>query len=165
MARLYIQSLRACMMTKRKVKEALERFARQEFASDTNRTHHAYDEAVLRIDSQNKEYRMIARQALLWITYAERPLTTDELIHALAVERSTRSFVKDNMARIEDVASVCAGLVAIDDRSGIVRLVHHTAYEYFLGARPDWIQEAHSTITSLCVAYLSYEIFASGKHQ
>ncbi|KAJ4147168.1 hypothetical protein LMH87_001711 [Akanthomyces muscarius] len=161
MARLYIQSLRACMMTKRKVKEALERFARQQFASDTNRTHRAYDEAVLRIDSQNKEYQITARHALLWITYAERPLTANELIHALAVEGGKPSFDEDNVAHIEDVVSVCAGLVALDDKSGIIRLVHYTAYEYFQGTRPDWFQKTHSDITSLCVTYLSYDIFTS----
>lgn len=165
MARLYMQSLRACMMTKRKVREMLERFSRQCYPSDTDQTYSAYDEAVMRIDSQNKECQMIARHALLWITYAERPLDAEELTHALAVERGTRSFDEDNMARIEDVVSVCAGLVALDDASGIIRLVHHTAYEYFRDARSSWFPETHSEIMFVCVTYISYEAFASENPQ
>ncbi len=165
MARLYIQSVRACMTTKRKVKEALERFSRQKYASHTNRTHRAYDEAVRRIDSQNKEYQMIARHALLWITYAERPLDAEELTYALAVEPGKPSFDEDNIPSIEDVVSICAGLVFLDNASGRMRLVHHTAYEYFRDARSDWFPETESAISSSCVTCLSYEILESDNHE
>ena len=38
---------------------------------------------------------------------------------------------EENLPEIEDMVSVCAGLVTIDEESNIIRLVHYTTQEYF----------------------------------
>jgi hypothetical protein len=66
-----------------------------------------------------------------WITCAKRSLTTAELQHALAVEIGEPKLDEDNLLEIEDMVSMCAGLVTVDEESKIIRLVHYTTQEYF----------------------------------
>jgi hypothetical protein len=91
----------------------------------------AYNEAVERILSRKPGFREFAEQVLSWTTYSQRPLTVRELQHALAVEPDEPELDEDNLSDIEELVSVCAGLVTVDQESGIVRLVHYTTQEYF----------------------------------
>ena len=92
---------------------------------------HAYEDAMERINGQIEDQKDLARQVLSWITYAKRPLTATELQHALGVEVGKSKLDELNIPEIEDIVSVCKGLVTIDQESGIIRLVHYTAQEYF----------------------------------
>ncbi|KAH6693786.1 hypothetical protein F5X68DRAFT_258632 [Plectosphaerella plurivora] len=91
----------------------------------------AYDDAMERIAGQLEDQEDLAKQVLMWITCAVRPLTTIELQEALAVELGEPELDPDNVPEIEDILSVCAGLVTVDDESDIIRLVHYTTQEYF----------------------------------
>lgn len=71
----------------------------------------------------------LAKTVLSWITYAERPLTTEKLWQALAVDPGDTDLKKDNILDVEDFVSVCAGLVTVDETSNIVRLIHYTTQE------------------------------------
>jgi hypothetical protein len=82
-----------------------------------------YDEALARIERQDKPRVHLADQVLSWITYAFRPLSVKELQHALAIEIATRSLDPENVTDEEILTSVCAGLIVIDIPSHIVRLV------------------------------------------
>jgi hypothetical protein len=84
-----------------------------------------------RVERQGPNSVQFAKQVLSWITCAKRPLTTMELQHALAVVIGESELDEDNLPEIEDIVSVCAGLVTIDNESGILRLVHYTTQEYF----------------------------------
>jgi hypothetical protein len=61
-----------------------------------------------------------------------------ELQHALAVEVGEAELDEENLPEIEDIVSVCAGLVTIDEESGIIRLVHYTTQEYFERTQRQW---------------------------
>ena len=89
----------------------------------------AYDDTVNRIEHHGQGIRELAKKALFWIIYANRPLTTEELRHALAIEPGTCKLDKANLCPVKDIVSSCAGLVTVD--SNIVRLVHYTTQEYF----------------------------------
>jgi len=91
----------------------------------------AYEHAMERINGQKSGFRLLAKKVLSWIICAKRPLTTLELQHALAVNIGDPELDKENIREIEDMASVCAGLVTIDEESKIIRLVHYTTQEYF----------------------------------
>jgi hypothetical protein len=65
-------------------------------------------------------------QVLLWITCAKRRLTTFEIQHALAVEVGHSELHEDNLPQVEDIISVCAGLVTVDEETKAIRLVHYT---------------------------------------
>src|SRR5687767_5347686 len=99
---------------------------------------YAYYEAMKRIEGQLAGRERLAKQALSWIAYTKRPLLTLELQHALAVELGESEFDDENLPQIEDIVSVCAGLVTIDEESGIIRLVHYTTQEYFQRTQARW---------------------------
>jgi ankyrin repeat protein len=71
----------------------------------------------------------------------------------------------DDTVDAEDIVSVCAGLVTIDQESDVIRLVHYTAQEYFQHVRPIWagvVQEdyfASVCLTYLCLTYLCFDCF------
>ncbi|CAG8902065.1 unnamed protein product [Penicillium egyptiacum] len=113
---------------------------------------------------QVPDQKNLAWEVLSWMTCAKRPLTTTELLNALAVEFEESKFYKDNLPNLEDIISVCAGLAAVStDGSGdIVQLVHYTTQEYFERTWTRWFPDAHSNIATTCVTYLSFDVFQSG---
>jgi Ankyrin repeats (3 copies)/Ankyrin repeats (many copies) len=115
-----------------------------------------------RIEGQIKNSRELAKQVLSWITCAKRPLTTSELRHALAVEIGEFKLDEENLPEIEDVLSVCAGLVTVDEQSDVIRLVHYTTQEYFERTWTFWFPNAQKDIATICVTYLSFDAFNTG---
>jgi hypothetical protein len=57
---------------------------------------------------------------------------------------------------------VCAGLVTADEESVIIRLVYYTTQEYLERWQEKWFQEIEATITSICITYVSFDVFESG---
>ncbi|KFY91698.1 hypothetical protein V500_04517 [Pseudogymnoascus sp. VKM F-4518 (FW-2643)] len=97
--------------------------------SGSNAYDDAYKDAMLRIEGQLLDKKDLAWQILSWITCAKKPLATSELQHALAIELGESSLDENNIPQIEDMVSVCAGLVTVDEESEIIRLVHYTTQE------------------------------------
>ncbi|MCJ1470496.1 hypothetical protein MMC07_009142, partial [Pseudocyphellaria aurata] len=157
LARLYVDSL-SDKITTRLVKDALESLSRGPQALNK-----AYDEAMERIKGQLPGIKTLATNVLSWIVHAQRPLTTKELCHALAVEPDDKLLDQDNVVDIEEVVDACAGLVTVDEKSGIIRLVHHTAQGYFQQVQEEWNLRAQLKIASTCLTYLSFDCFQSGR--
>lgn len=156
LAQLHLHSLTGKRSPKT-VRTALRKLPKGSDALDN-----AYKEAMERIEGQILDSRELAKQVLSWISCAKRPLTTLELQHALAVEMVDLELDEENLPEIEDMISVCAGLVTVDEESGIIRLVHHTTQEYFKRARISWFPAAQRDITMTCIAYLSFNAFNTG---
>jgi hypothetical protein len=115
-----------------------------------------------RIEAQDADSRELAEHVLSWIICAKRQLITAELQHALAVEIDELELNEENLPQIEDMVSVCAGLVTVDEKSNTIRLVHYTTQEYFELTQGKWFPNAMTNITAICITYLSYPIFDSG---
>jgi len=115
-----------------------------------------------RIKGQLADEEELAKQVLSWIVCAIKPLTTYELEHALAVEAREPQLDTENLCRVEDMVSVCAGLVTVDEESSIVRLVHYMTQEYFERTQSYWFPNAETHITEICVTYLSFNVFEHG---
>ena len=122
---------------------------------------HAYEEAMERIEGQIIDSRELAKQVLSWITCARRPLTSLELQYALAVEVGEPELDEENLPEIEDMVSVCAGLVTVDE-GDIIRLAHYTMQDYFERTQISWFPNAQTDIAMTCVTYLSFDVFAAG---
>ncbi|RYP80241.1 hypothetical protein DL769_002543 [Monosporascus sp. CRB-8-3] len=122
----------------------------------------AYKDAMERIEGQREGFRSLAKKVLSWIVCAKRPLTTLEVQHALAVKVGDHELDMDNLGEVEDMISVCAGLVTVDKETGIIRLVHYTTQEYFERTQSKWIPDAQTNITTICTTYLSFQSFESG---
>ncbi|KAB8263008.1 hypothetical protein BDV32DRAFT_136095 [Aspergillus pseudonomiae] len=120
---------------------------------------HAYKQAMERIRAQAPEHQDLANRVLTWIACATRSLTLSELQHALAVEFNAPELDKDNMPDIGQAVSVCAGLVVVDEKSDLIRLVHYTTQEYFERTYKEWLLQGHIEITKACLTYLSFRGF------
>ncbi len=107
----------------------------------------AYHKAMERIQGQETGFQEIAKLVLSWIVCARRPLTTSELRHALAVEDGDFEIGEDNLHETEELVSVCAGLVTVDEESDIIRLVHYTTQKYFERTQTRWFPQAQTAIT------------------
>jgi hypothetical protein len=114
-----------------------------------------------RINGQDKDFTELAMQVLSWITCARRPLTISELRHALAIEVGESKLDQGNLCQVEEMVSVCAGLVTVDEESKIIRLVHYTTQEYFVETQQKWFPKAQTEIAIACVTYLSFDEFES----
>jgi hypothetical protein len=125
----------------------------------------AYEQAMERINGQKKGLQLLANNVLLWITCAKRPLTIIELQHAIAVETGEPELDEDNLPEADNMVSVCAGLVTVDEESHIIRLVHYTTQEYFERTQEQWFPRAEAEIATGCVTYLSFSVFESGSCQ
>lgn len=153
--------------TPREVRGVLQGMQHQNIEAKTlsveDRLYKAYDETMARIDKQGSDFQNLATQILLWITHAKRPLSTEELRHALAVEVGRNELDEDNLVSSLDV-SICAGLAIVDDKTQEVRLVHYTAQEYLEQRhfKPPLYTNPHVTITDICVTYLMFTDFKRG---
>ncbi|KFX95786.1 hypothetical protein V490_03675 [Pseudogymnoascus sp. VKM F-3557] len=156
LARLHVDSL-LDKRTKAAIQSMLKMLPRGSEALKS-----AYDDAIKRIETQLTDDSKLAKSVLSWITYAEQPLTTEELCHALAVNPDDTDFDEDNVLDVDDIVSVCAGLVTVDEESNIIRLVHYTTQEYLVLIRESWSPTAQQEITTTCLTYLSLNPFKSG---
>ncbi len=135
----------------KKLRDALKKLPTGSEAYD-----YTYGNAMERIGRQAEDAKELALQVLAWIVCAKRPLKTTELQHALAVEIDEPELDEENFPEIENMVSVCAGLVTVDADSNIIRLVHYTTQEYFERTQKDWFLNADSDITRVCITYLHF---------
>jgi ankyrin repeat protein len=143
--------------TLKEVKSTLARLSKGAAALDG-----AYSDALQRIEGQLDGDRRQAKEVLSWITYAKRPLTTAEICCALAVESDEAEIDPENIPDVDDIVSVCAGLVVVDQESAVIRLVHYTTQEYFERIRGAWNSGGEQRIAATCLRYLSFSVFESG---
>jgi len=119
-----------------------------------------YAKAIGRIELQLPGWRGLARRVLLWITYATRQLSINELREAIAIDPKRQNVDLDDYLNDENkIVSVCQGLVEVDQESRVVRLVHYTTQEYFEKIRDSWLSEGKLKISHNCIAYLSMNVF------
>ncbi|KAL9096282.1 MAG: hypothetical protein Q9165_001279 [Trypethelium subeluteriae] len=157
LAALYIDSLRD-QTSPKKVRAKLARL--QEGSEVLN---HAYKNELDRIEEQLPGHRLLAKQALCWITYAQRPLTTQELRHALIIEPGESTLDYENIDELEDIISVCAGLIIVDEESSAVHFVHDTIQEYFKCMLLEQNSNVQEDIAVACLTYLLFDAFQSGR--
>ena len=121
-----------------------------------------YDEAMKRVEGQNKTDHQLAKRVISFICYTKKPFTKTELQHALSVEEDDGDEL-DSDSLIPDslLTSVCAGLVTVDEAIGIIRFVHYTTQEYFEAIREERFPEAQLDMTKTCLNYLRLESFDS----
>ncbi|GLB07263.1 hypothetical protein AtubIFM57258_002592 [Aspergillus tubingensis] len=121
--------------------------------SGTDAYNIAYEEAMERINGKMAGEKDLANQVLAWVTCSRTPLTIRELQHGLAVEIEEAEFDRENLPDMQYMEAACAGLVTVDAKGGI-RVVHHTAQEYFKRTQTKWFPRAHYDMARACMVYL-----------
>ncbi|CAK42627.1 uncharacterized protein An15g06750 [Aspergillus niger] len=150
LAQLHLDSLEG------KLSVTAIRRALKQLPSGTDAYNIAYEEAMERINGKTAGEKELAFQIIAWITCARKPLKITELQHGLAVEIEETEFDTENLPDVQDMEAACAGLVTVDEKSHIIRLVHHTAQEYFERTQTQWFPRAHYDMAKVCMAYLLY---------
>ena len=148
MAKLLMDSIRT-KMTRKALQVSLEELPKTLRAT--------YDDALDRINKQNEDEKILAERILSWVSYAFRPLDVMELRHALAVTPGEDAFDPANMPDEEDLTSVCAGLIFVEEGSKVVRLAHYTAQDYLDRIRDTAFAGARHMVAATCLTYLAYE--------
>jgi len=116
----------------------------------------AYSATIERINRQGGDKPRLGMTALMWISHAERPLSADELCHALAIELGSTKFNGDNVPSMSTLLGCCQGLITVDEGASTVRLIHFTLQEY-LSTSSDIFSTPHSTMAEICMTYLNSE--------
>jgi ankyrin repeat protein len=122
-----------------------------------------YQATIARIEDQDRTSSFLAFRIFRWLSFAKRPLTAQELQHALATEESATSFDEENMVDTNMLVSVCGGLVVITPVSNMVRFVHVSAQHFLKAHNAMQAADAHRDIGLTCLTYLSFDTFATGR--
>lgn len=113
-----------------------------------------YDKAMDRIQQQPEGFRLLTHKVILWMTYARRELSLRELQEAVVIESDMTDIDPyADLVEVELLASSCAGIVIIDQRASIVRLVHYTTQEYLEVVRHKRLP-SEELIASACLTRL-----------
>lgn len=119
-----------------------------------------YAELVNRILAQPEEDVDLAKKVLLWLSHSKRPLTGEELEHALSVTSDSDKLDEDMFIDIESAVFVCAGAVVQDEYSRTIRPAHFTLIEYLLSdlrlRRGIGFSDTDLAVT--CLTYLEFTV-------
>ncbi|KAF7188357.1 Vegetative incompatibility protein HET-E-1 [Pseudocercospora fuligena] len=122
----------------------------------------AYSNVMSRLTAKDSAKHLLAKNALMWIVHANRPLSPHELTHAVGIGYGHTGIDDEDVTPIEDIISFCDGLITIDQQSQAVRLVHQTTMEYLEQNSAQYFPEAKLYLAYCCLTYLSDSAFASG---
>ncbi|EFY88081.1 ankyrin repeat-containing protein, putative [Metarhizium acridum CQMa 102] len=125
----------------------------------------AYKKTMEKIENQDQNSVSLAKRTLAWAIHAERPFSVEELRHVLAVRAGSKQFNPGYMPYAREILSVCAGLVTIGNRRGIIRLAHYTTLEFLRQTKPDWLQDMQADLAETCLTYLLYDCFQVGSRK
>jgi len=134
------------------IKDALKSLPTGSKALDSD-----YAETMKRIENSDPDRRELAKRTSMWIVYAQRPLTVDEVQHALAIELGESDLDRDNLDDVEEIVSVCAGLVIVNRQN--LRLVHYTTQEYFSRTGLDHFR-THNRILHQIASHAFFSIYS-----
>lgn len=142
--KLVIQELRR-VHTSGEIRQVLETVP-----SDMNKLY----SRILESMSEAKYGKHLAKAILVWTVCATRPLTTDELYHALEIDLSDTI---DSIQR--SILSSCGQLVYVDSQSR-VQIVHQTAKDFLLDTEMDsefkiYKRLGHTRLVKACLSYLN----------
>lgn len=108
--------------------------------------------------------KKLTKAIIYWTVCSARPLSTDELCHALELD------IKDKIDNIERaIVSSCGELVYIDQQSR-VHIVHQTARDFLLrsGSTSEFSidgKEGHKKLVTTCLQYLSGNDLKGPRHR
>ncbi|KAF2812133.1 uncharacterized protein BDZ99DRAFT_383210, partial [Mytilinidion resinicola] len=150
LARLHVESLAsAASLTIKHVRQKLQELPTTLDAS--------YDNAMQRISDQEEDHRRLAFKTLAWVTHVFRPLSLQELQHALAVEPGDSELDEELLMDAPSITALCAGLVVIDKATYNVNLVHYSTKSYFENKRQKYFTQYHASITLSLATYLTLD--------
>ncbi|KAG5794504.1 hypothetical protein H9Q69_006460 [Fusarium xylarioides] len=153
LARIYLNLL-SYKVSETEIRKQLAMIKRGSRKGNAKALSDAYEQTMTRIKSQEPDHAMLAQRVLLWLTYARSELTIEDLQYALATRSKYRMVCTQDLPFKSTMISVCAGLVALDESSKIIRLVHYTTQEYLIQNPHELFPLTEQDIARTCMAHL-----------
>ncbi|KAH6903949.1 hypothetical protein BKA70DRAFT_582864 [Coprinopsis sp. MPI-PUGE-AT-0042] len=144
-AKLRLEALHQCVSAL-DVEETLEAFPTD--------IEDIYTKTWQRIIHQGPKQSSLAKLVLLWITHAHGEMTIDALRRAVATSPETHVFDPKRMVPEALLISVCCGLVSVDDKTKIVRLIHYTTRDAILPRILELFPIPHALLAHVCLAHV-----------
>lgn len=127
-----------------------------------------YVQIVERIGVQTPYMRDLATNCLAWILYARRPLSTEELQTALAINSDCKVPEDLQMDSPQVILEACLNL--LEEVNGFIRPIHYTVQEFLatadegLSQRGIWTQlhdsqAIHTHLGLACMTYIRLRPF------
>lgn len=112
--------------------------------------------------ASHRTQRMWTLKTLELIIFANRPLSSQEILEATSLHHEDTNFAVGKMASsIEYLIVVCGYYIALDSHTSRVRCVYDSVPE-FLGSKPEF-QLSESLITEACFITLAHQRGRSGE--
>ncbi|KAI9650824.1 hypothetical protein NHQ30_000858 [Ciborinia camelliae] len=127
----------------------------------------SYERILERVNRSTKENQALVRNTLIWVVCAVEPLTTTQLLQALAVRPGDKTFEEENMTTLDELLNWCSSLIRKKTQSDGLELAHFTVKEYLLSldesCAPSLLQyrlsAGHTNIAKTCFAFLGLSEF------
>ena len=127
-----------------------------------------YVRILQRIEVQSPYMRNLALNCLAWTVYARRPLSTQELQHALAINSNctVRQDLQTDSPQV--ILEACGNL--LEEANGSIRPIHYTVQEFLTAAAQGLSQHSvraqlldstsvHRYLSLACLAYIQLTAF------
>ncbi|KAH6903922.1 ankyrin repeat-containing domain protein, partial [Coprinopsis sp. MPI-PUGE-AT-0042] len=145
-AKLQLEALRQCINSL-DMEETLEAFP-----TDIGTI---YTKTWERILAQGPKHSNLAKLVLLWITHSHSEMTINTLRRAVATSPETHVFDPKRMVPEALLLSVCCGLVSVDEKTKLVRLIHYTTRDAILPRILELYPTPHAILAYVCIAHLT----------
>lgn len=122
----------------------------------------AFEETLQRIKNQPDGQDTLGMNTLMWLAHARRPLLAAELSEALAIRLGSASLSSKFRPSQKRMVDCCMGLATVDEKSAVIRLMHHSVQEYLHMHRNRVFNTGERDIAQKCITYLLFEPFALG---
>ncbi|CAG8979376.1 hypothetical protein HYALB_00002502 [Hymenoscyphus albidus] len=127
----------------------------------------SYERVLERVNRSSKQNQVLVLRTLNRIVYANEPLTTTQLLQALAVNKGERSFDSSAMTTEEELLNWCSSLVRRNRLSSRLELAHFTVKEFLLAINPDEtpdlseyrLSNGHTILAEVSIGFLRCELF------
>jgi len=117
----------------------------------------AYGDVMQRIDESREDHKEIAIKTISWLFRAQRTLSMNELLEAIAVDADDKDLERD-IETTSEVIECCKSLVVYDPSSKSVRFTHFTVQEYIkVNIQQKLTKPQEMALT--CLAYLTFDEF------
>ena len=125
----------------------------------------AFSKTLQRIKYQPDGQDTLGMTTLMWIAHARRPLLVTELSEALAIKPGSTVLKPRFRPSQKRMVDCCMGLVTVDEKSSVIRLVHFSVQEYLHKYQEGLFAQSQHIIAEACITYLLFEPFAYGPRQ
>ncbi|RPA78788.1 hypothetical protein BJ508DRAFT_416379 [Ascobolus immersus RN42] len=115
--------------------------------------------AMSRLFDQRKELCELGLSVLMWMTFARRNLSKEELEVALAIEIGTTEINPKNITDIHTIIESCVGLVLYETESNTVRLFHLSAQEFLETNAGEYFPGGQRSIGERCLVFVTFSTF------